>query len=101
MLGECCLSLCTNAGPINLGIPWQKKGCADLRGLEQDYNDVVAKTQELDSLGEDAALSSSSAQDFPLSPRAHQDAARFGIIRSFRTSAGSEPPPPICRDGAQ
>ena len=45
----------------DLGIPWQTKRWTFLTGLQRDYNDAVAKAQELDTLDEDAALSDSSA----------------------------------------
>ena len=60
---------------MDLGIPWQKKRWTCLTGLQHDYNDAVAKAQELDSFAEEPALSASSARDLAPAPCADQDAA--------------------------
>ena len=72
-----------------LGIPWQSKRWTSLTGLQQYYNDAVAKALKLDIIDEDAALSDSSARD--LTPAPCSDPP------TTQTSNEDEGQPPRCR----
>ena len=75
-----------------LDTPWQAKHWTSLTGLKQDYNDAVAKALKLDIISEDAALSDSSARDWPPAPCSGPPAALILHLRgpTMQTSKEDE-----------
>ena len=84
----------------DLGIPWQAKRWTSLTGLQRDYNDAVAKAGELRSLGEAAALSSSSTLSLPGDARSSTPPGALHPCKEPKQpgSARRDVPPAPCAD---